>query len=123
MPEEHEKTKTRSELIAETVSLLTDIRKRQLWLSKIEDDYSAFSRFIERNKDAGNFSIDRIIARQGDTMYTVDINSHMGIDPVYIKEAMDEGIAKVRAEIERLDGELEKLIRGFTFEDDAVVVE
>lgn len=111
MAEEPEKTKTRSELIAETVSLLTDIHKRQLWLSKIEDDYSAFSRFIERNKDAGNFSIDRIIARLGDTMYTVDINSHMGIDPMYIKEAIDEGIAKVRAEIERLDGELEKLIR------------
>ena len=111
MAEEPEKTKTRSELIAEAVSLLTGIRNRQLWLLKIEDDYSAFSRLIERNKDAGNFSIYHIAARLGDTMFTVDINSHMGIDPVHIKEAMDEGIAKVRAEIERLDGELEKLIR------------
>lgn len=111
MAGEPEKTKTRSEHIAEAVSLLTNIRRRQLWLLKIKDDYSAFSKFIERNKDAGNFSIDRISARMGDTTFTVDINPHMGIDPVYIKIAMDEGIAKVRAEIERLDGELEKLIR------------
>lgn len=109
--EEAEKTKTRGKLIAEAVSLLTDIHKRRLYLLSIEDDYSAFLSLIERNKDAGNFSIERITARLGDTTFSVDINPHMGIDPVYIKVAMDDGIAKVRAEIERLDGELEKLIR------------
>lgn len=111
MPEEPEKTKTRSELIAEAISSLTDIESRRRWLRQIEEDYTAFSNFIERNKDAGNFSIERISARLGDTTFSVDINPHMGIDPVYIKIAIDVDIKEVRKEINKTDRELEKLIR------------
>lgn len=111
MQEEPEKTKTRSELIAEAISSLTDIERRRMWLRKIEEDYTAFSNFIERNEDAGNFSIDHISARLGDTTFSVDINPHMGIDTVYIKIAIDVAIKEVRKEINKTDRELEKLIR------------
>ena len=109
--DEKERKQRQTELVTETLVKLHGLEREYNWLNEIEKDYRSFAQLIRSKKDLNNFSIARIIVRDGDTQHVLDVNCHFGIDPTSIGKIVEETAEKVRCKMALIENEILKYMK------------